>query len=195
MKALLIFITALSFPIMLLNILGGIVSGIWLAILGEWHFIIVGIVGLFISQFILAFAMMPGLLFMMPAAKFAETKHSILMYFFALLGSIYMFGVITVWLVAVMHYFLHDANAKNVIPLLLWSYGFAIGPLSYMASKERDESSAFHVFFAALAYISAGIWCLLGAPTIQDILILIGSTLAVGVIVTFGISSAKSRWA
>ena len=36
-------ITALTVPIMLLNLLGGIVSGIWLAILGEWGEIFRGI--------------------------------------------------------------------------------------------------------------------------------------------------------
>ena len=36
MKALMGLITALSVPLMILNILGGIVSGIWLAILGRW---------------------------------------------------------------------------------------------------------------------------------------------------------------
>ena len=35
MKALMALVTALSIPLMILNMLGGIVSGIWLAILGE----------------------------------------------------------------------------------------------------------------------------------------------------------------
>ena len=44
MKALMGLIAALSAPIMILNVLGGIVSGIWLAILGQWGTVGLGIV-------------------------------------------------------------------------------------------------------------------------------------------------------
>ena len=36
MRVLMGLITALSIPFMILNMSGGVVSGIWLAILGEW---------------------------------------------------------------------------------------------------------------------------------------------------------------
>jgi hypothetical protein len=55
----------LSIPTILfmsLNFFGGIVSGIWLAVLGQWWAIGYGIAGLFFSSTLLGFAMMPGLL-------------------------------------------------------------------------------------------------------------------------------------
>lgn len=44
-------IEILSVPIMILNIAGGIVGGIWLAILGEWTLIVIGVLLLFTSHF------------------------------------------------------------------------------------------------------------------------------------------------
>jgi len=56
-------IEILSLPIMILNMVGGIIGGIWLAILGEWGLIGIGILLMFTSHWILAILMMPSLLF------------------------------------------------------------------------------------------------------------------------------------
>jgi hypothetical protein len=72
MKALMALITALSIPLMILNMLGGIVSGIWLAILGEWGAVGTGILFFFVSTWLLGFALMPSLLFAAPAAYCAK---------------------------------------------------------------------------------------------------------------------------
>lgn len=61
-------LAALSVPIMILNLLGGIISGIWLAILGEWGEIIRGIIFMVVSGIAISFALMPSLLFAAPAA-------------------------------------------------------------------------------------------------------------------------------
>jgi hypothetical protein len=85
MKALVGLISALSIPLMLLNMLGGIVSGIWLAILGEWGAVGAGVLGLFVSTSLLGFALMPGLLFAVPAAYCLEKGKTIGLVFFAAL--------------------------------------------------------------------------------------------------------------
>jgi len=194
MKALVGLITALSIPIGMLNLFGGIISGIWLAILGKWSPIFMGFLGLLGSTFLLGFALMPGLLFAAPAAKFAEKKIYSGLYFFAFLSSLYTFAVITIWCVFVMRYFMADATEKSYIPLMLWSYGVATGPLGYMASKERDnEASIFTVFFASLAYITAGLWAIFGRPTILDVLVLFGCVMGVGMLTMFAHAVASSK--
>lgn len=63
---------ALSVPLAILNMLGGIVSGIWLAFLGEWDPILSGLGFMIFSGFVIGFALMPGLLFAGPAMMFLE---------------------------------------------------------------------------------------------------------------------------
>jgi len=71
MKALTGLIIALSIPLMILNMLGGIVAGIWLAILGDCS-IGAGILIFFVSTGILGFVIMPSILLAVPAALCAE---------------------------------------------------------------------------------------------------------------------------
>lgn len=186
MKTLLSLLAALSIPIALLNIFGGAVSGVWLAIIGKWHPIFMGLLGLFGSSLLLAFALMPALLFAAPAAKFEERKMYAGLYIFSFLSSLYTFAVITIWCVGVMRYFMISADEKSYIPLVIWSYGVATGPLGFMASKEQDSvASAVTVFFASLAYITAGLWVIFGRPTIFDVCVLFACIMGVGMLLMF----------
>jgi hypothetical protein len=54
--------------LLVLNALGGIVSGIWLGVIGEWWALGVGLVGLFVSPFLVTILLIPGLLFAAPGA-------------------------------------------------------------------------------------------------------------------------------
>jgi len=195
MKALNAILALLLGPIMLLNIFGGIVSGIWLAVLGMWNPIFIGLIALIGSSFLLSFALMPGILLVIPAAKFAENKRYFVMGVFVFAGALYTYSIIAMWCHEVMWVFVQKATSMgSLVPLLLWSYGVAIGPLSFMASKEEDnEFSAFLVFFAALSYIASGLWVLLGNPTTLQVLILMVSVLALGMFTMFAISMIKLR--
>lgn len=51
MEAFAKFAAAVAIPLGLLNMLGGIVAGIWLAILGRWGIIGYGIAALLVSTF------------------------------------------------------------------------------------------------------------------------------------------------
>lgn len=62
--------------LMILNTLGRVVSGIWLALLGEWWALGVGAIGLILSQFLISILLMPRLIFVTPAAAlFDRGKH------------------------------------------------------------------------------------------------------------------------
>ena len=53
----------LSIPLLILNLVGGITAGIWLAFLGEWKLIAIGIILFFISHHFLSLLLMLGFLF------------------------------------------------------------------------------------------------------------------------------------
>jgi len=186
-------LTVLVIPIMILNILGGIVSGIWLAILGEWGEIIQGIIFMVISVFTISFALIPGLLFAGPAIIAIEKGKKFVGMFFGFLNLLYTVILITVWCIWIMWLFVSSASESSFIPLLIWSYGIAFAPWMYMAQKEQqgdgNDASTFIIFFAQLSYIIAMIMAFLGA-TIGTIAIIFGTIMVIGAILQILIASA-----
>ena len=81
-------LSVLTIPLMFLNFFGGIASGIWLTILGQWWAIGYGIAGLFSSSSLLSLAMMPGLIFAAPASMLAQKGKLILAFPLMLLGAV-----------------------------------------------------------------------------------------------------------
>ena len=90
-------LSAMTAPITILNLLGGIVSGIWLAFLGEWGAIGKGIMFMVVSGFAISIALMPGLLFAAPASIAIEKGKKVLVAFLGSLSVLYTVGLITVW--------------------------------------------------------------------------------------------------
>jgi len=184
--------TVLSVPLGLINMLGGIVAGIWLAILSEWGIIGYGIAALFVSGIGLGIAMMPGLLFAAPAAALHEKGNKIGFYIFGFLGALYTIAILTVWCIAVLFFFAKQANADSIIPILIWSYGVATGPIAWMAQKEMqggNEYSMISTFFAQVAYLLVIIAILLFRVSLLDVTILFGVIMFIGLIFQFRIAS------
>jgi hypothetical protein len=140
-------------PILILNAFGGIVSGIWLVVLGQWWAIGYGISALFAPYF-LGLIMMVGLVFAAPGAALFAKGRRYLALPFLLLNSLFICAVITIWCVFVFDLFISGANPSNVWPLLIWSFGVAVGPWTYMAQQEADnEFTGMTAFFAEVAYL------------------------------------------
>lgn len=188
MKALTAIITALSVPLIILNMLGAIVSGIWLAVLGQWRPIGFGILSFFVSSFLLSFAMMPGLLLVAPAAWLAEKGKILGVVFFGTLSNLYNVALVTLWCCGVLYFLVTDATDSTLIPRLIWSYGVATGPWSYFASQERgDGSEGFAsfvaVFFAQLAYLVIMFLVLFTSITLLGAVEIFASFMLVGLVV------------
>jgi hypothetical protein len=148
------FMRLLSVPIIVLNTFGGVISGIWLFALGEWWALGYGLALLLVSTFALGFVLMPGMIFGLPAAYFLSKGYRVLTYPFALLGAAYTMAVMTTWCLWVLNLYLQHANTRSFIPLLIWSYGTATGPWTYMASKEPDNyASTISSFAAQVGYL------------------------------------------
>lgn len=151
---------------LVLNALGGIVSGVWLAILGHWWAIGVGLLGL-LSPFFLSLVLMPGMLLGVPAMLFQQKGRVSIAVVFAGVSSLYVSAIVGTWGAAVLIAFLTRATSASVIPLLIWSYGVATGPWAFLASKDQqasgNEYSAMSLFFLQLGYVVAGVVVLTGA--------------------------------
>ena len=189
MGALLGLMKVLAVPLMILNMLGGIVSGIWLAILGEWGAIGYGIAALVISGLALSLVLMPGLLLAAPAAYFGEKNMKAGVYFFGFLSSLYTVGVITVWCVAVLFFFTKKADSSSIIPMLIWSYGVATGPWAWMAQKEQQGGDGFAsivaTFFSQVGYIVMIVMVLFFRVTLMDVFIAFGVVMLVSLVLQF----------
>lgn len=145
----------LTVPIMFLNFGGGIIGGIWLAVLGEWKLIGIGVVLLFTSHWILSILMMPSLPLAGIGIYFYEKKNP-LGHVFGFIAQLYtnllIVGTCVLAFFICSSFYIGDIDF-GYIPYLLWSWGMALGPWQFFASKEPDnEFSAITLFSASVFY-------------------------------------------
>lgn len=142
--------------VFVLNFASEIVGGIWLAILGDWKSILVGIgvsIGMPFAFMIVTLPSMGlGLILYGLIKKGQKIPAAVL----GFVNMIYTNVVIAIWVVMVFRYFLERAGGRSIIPYLLWGYGTMMAPLSYMASKDGPEGSPANTLaltFAQLCYL------------------------------------------
>lgn len=191
------FITLLIVPFMIFNIFGGIVSGIWLAILGDWWAIGYGVAGMLLSHFFLAILLMPGLLLAAPAMYFLNKGITLLAAPFVLLGSLYTASLISGWCLFIFGFFLSRADYDNYFPLLIWSYGVALGPWMYLAKKEMQSGSSggemISIFFAQIAYIVIAISAVFFSSDVILLSVIFVCIMGVGLLIQFASAFAEIR--
>lgn len=180
--------------------LGGIVSGIWLAFLGEWKAIGMGIVLLIASTFILGFALMPSLIFAAPAAKALEAGKNSVGMLLGGLTSLYTSAVMLGWGMLIFIYFYKQADASSLIPMLLWSYGAVTGPWAHMAQKDEQASGGsgnslafIPVFFLSVGYLAVIITVLTVGASLQTCILTLAAFLLLGTIAVFSAAIAEGR--
>ncbi len=141
---------------MILNFAGGIVGGIWLATIGQWHLLGYGLVGIISSSFLLGLALLPGMAFLVPASMAVERNRFVTAGCFAALGNIWTYGVLTAWCVGSFLLIVPAHKSGSLWPYLLWSYSVATGPWTYMASREAQaDSNSFSSTTAFAACVGA----------------------------------------
>jgi len=199
MKSIFTLISVLLVPIFILNILGDIVAGIWLAILRDWEALWVGILAIFASHFPLSLLLMIGMIFILPAQYFIKKNNKSGILVCSFLSLSYTLALITIWSIIVLWFFISSATSQNIIPRLIWSYGTAMSPWMFFAQKDQqggdgNEYSMISLLFAEIAYISAMIMILFLKATMTNILALFGIVMGACLIVEMiiGIKSSKS---
>ena len=130
-----------SFPILLINSFGGIIAFVWLIFESEWTLIIQGIVAFFVSSLGLALALLPAFGVALIGMFFYKMKIKILAYPIFYISTLLSIAVISIWTFFVFSYALDNSSPEtSLIPITLWAYGVAVGPIQYMASKEGSEN-------------------------------------------------------
>lgn len=196
MNAFIKLASVVAIPLVLINGFGGIVSGIWLAILGEWGLIGTGIATLLVAGFALGFAIMPGMLLSAPAIMFLQKGNKLGFYVFGFLSTLYTMAVLTIWCTAVLYFFVERASIDSIIPVMLWSYGVAIGPIAWLAQKDLESGNEYGMistFFAQVAYLLAIIAILFIQVSLFDVIVLFGIVMIVALVVQFRIAFEQEK--
>lgn len=189
MRALLTFVEALTIPLAFLNIFGGIVAGIWLMILGEWSVLISGVVAFLLSNWILAFALLPSLGLTVAAISGLEKGRKLQFVVSAFLSNLYVVILMVVWCVGVLYYYVSNATPSSLVPIVIWSYGIATGPWSYMASKEGQPGegggfgSTLLVLLSEIAYVVVGFIVLFGSVLLIDVIWIFSGFMVIALII------------
>ena len=130
-----------SFPILLINSFGGIIAFVWLMFESEWTLIIQGVLAFFVSSLGLAIAFLPAVGVALIGMFFYKIKIKILAYPIFYISALLNIAVISIWTLFVFSYALDNSSSEtSLIPITLWAYGVAVGPIQYMASKEGSEN-------------------------------------------------------
>ncbi|MEM7820365.1 MAG: hypothetical protein QW761_02060 [Candidatus Aenigmatarchaeota archaeon] len=149
-------VSIFSIPIMFLNMGSGIVGGIWLAILGEWRLLGIGIFLLFISHWILSLLMIPSLPISVLAVHLYEKKNPFrhIVGYISQLYTNFLIVLTCVFAFVICSRFYSGPIGFGLVPYLLWSWGMALGPWQFFASKEPDnEFSMITLFSASVFYL------------------------------------------
>jgi hypothetical protein len=137
---------------------GAITAAIWLAVLGEWGTLGIGICAIAIAPFLLRILNVPGLAFGAPGAVLLRRSRPNLAFPLVLLAQLYTHLVVGVWAFAVFFTVAPMIDDTNFWPMLLWSNAIAIGPGSYMAPQEGQAGGGsgelITIVFAQLAYFA-----------------------------------------
>jgi hypothetical protein len=177
-------------PLMLLNAFGGVAAGLWLALLGEWWALGVGLIAI-CSPFLLSIILAPGLLLLAPAGILLGKQRPFLAFPLLLLGYAYTCVVIAAWCILILIIFIARADADTFWPLLIWSYSVALGPWQYMAQKDEQagagDASTMTTLFAQVAYVVMAIFLVFSGPTLLELALVFGAVMFLGMLIQTGI--------
>ena len=156
-------------PLMLLNMLAGVIGGLGLLIQGQWSLLFGGIAYSVAGPFLLSIAMFPGMIFA-PLAVMANDRGSPALTVFAAIPSlIWTYIVVSVSCVVVFSAVV--SNSDGDFFHLLWAYSTATAPWSFMAQKDKqggNDASTTLMLFVQLGTIALMVRALL-SPMETDV--------------------------
>ena len=132
-----------TLPLLILNLVSGILGGIWLAVLGEWNVVVVGIVLTLCGKFLVSLLLMPSLILLAPFFAIKKLAESVFVAVpLTILSVTYTYFVMGLWAIGIFWYFSKQVNENAAIPVVFWSYSIATAVWSYLA--RFDEQSGNH---------------------------------------------------
>lgn len=142
-------------PLLILNMLGGLVGGIGIAVQGEWALLIGGLAWSFVGAFALSIALLPGMIFAPLAAWATNHGNNAAAVVVAIPSLFWTYVVVTVSSVVVFHSVV--ARPEAGFFHLLWAYSVTTAPWSYLANKDKqagNDASTMLMFFVQLGVVS-----------------------------------------
>lgn len=156
-------------PLMLLNLVGGVGSGIWLAVLRELPVIITGVVIAFSGHWPISLAVMLGMtLFGGPGIAASEGGKRKTALVLVAIHNLYLTALMTVWCLVILFIFIRLTESSSRIPTVIWAYGCSTAPWVYLARVDQqtgNENAGVKTFFMQLAFIATGVSYLLWSVT------------------------------
>ncbi len=112
------------------------ISGIWLAILGEWSAIAIGVGYAIAGTSLLSIAMMPGLLFLGALLR-AEERIGLAGWFGIAISGLWTYSVLIISCLLVLNFMLERSlEHGTLIPYAVWGLIVASGPWALFAERE-----------------------------------------------------------
>ncbi|HEX7760356.1 MAG TPA: hypothetical protein VF459_12690 [Caulobacteraceae bacterium] len=146
---------ALSIPLALLNMFSGIVAGVWLLFLHRWADFGLGAATAFAGSYAVTILLIPTLALQAPGLALFNAHKPILGVPLIMAGALWTYAVMALWCLFMFSFFLWKGNGEHTILYLLWAYANAVGPWSYMASREQGESASM----STLSLFAAQVGC------------------------------------
>jgi hypothetical protein len=115
----------LSLPVMLMNMLGGLIGGIWLAYLGQWSVFGLGLGVFFFGAIAISFALMPGIGIAVAAGAALDRGKNVVAVPLLVLGTLWTYAVMAVWCVGAFYVVSGYYHGGSMWPYMLWSYAVA----------------------------------------------------------------------
>jgi len=158
-------ISVLIVVIWIVNALGGIISGIWLAIVGEWGAILLGFAMSLGMPRAFTLVTLPSLGLMAWIGPAIEEGNRDKVFVLGSIASLYESSVLVAWSAIVFFSLALEAEPGTLVPRLIWAYATTMSPLAYMASKEPpgDPGAAKGLILGQLGYMVCLVLFLCGA--------------------------------
>lgn len=165
--------------------ISGIISGVWLAILGIWKVIFIGILLGFLGRHFISILCILSSLFMFLGVTAIKRDRKLLGIFLSYVHILYIFTLMATWCIFVSMLFIDFDNQKLLAPLLIWSYSIAFQPWKSLAWDDYRSGNEFLglvLFITEMSYIVGIILFFLGT-SFKTIVIIFGIIMFLGSII------------
>ena len=125
-----------------LSVIGGIVSIIWLIILGKWKLVIVGLAIVFFVRFVISFLNLISSMVAMPGVKLIMKNYAIIGSFICFISIFISLAISYIWAVIVTDQVLTLAQG-NIIPYSLFAFFIITLPFLLMQYSASPTSKIY----------------------------------------------------
>jgi hypothetical protein len=183
-------------PLLLFNLLAGIVGGVWLLLLGEWRMLGGALLATILGMLLSGTVSRPGMLALAHAtllrAKGGPLRVAYLLLF---AGILWACIVMSAWALCWFEYFRSRSVNISIVPRLLVAFSVATGPWEYMAQRDpRTGGPSFGLLFFKIACFTAFVMLAFAgaeqSTTLATFLVIMGIALILEV--GMGVATAES---